>query len=83
MSLVDFITDKNAFTFILLFTRISGFFAFMPFFSHASISVNIKVAFALYLTILFFPIAKIIPIDITTSNMIILVLSELFIGFIS
>ncbi len=83
MNLVDFITDKNAITFILLFTRISGFFAFMPFFSHASISVSIKTALALYLTILFFPVAKLSGIDINTSNILFFIVSELFIGFIS
>jgi len=83
MNLVEFITDKNAITFILLFTRISGFFAFMPFFSHASISINIKTAFALYLTILFFPVAKFVGIDVNSSNILILIVSELFIGFIS
>ncbi len=83
MNLVDFITDKNAITFILLFSRISGFFAFMPFFSHSSISVNIKTALALYLTIFFFPIAKLSAIDINTSTILLLVISELFIGFLA
>ncbi len=83
MNLVDFITDKNAITFILLFTRISGFFAFMPFFSHSSISVNIKTALVLYLTILFFPVAKLSGSDINTTNILFFVLSELFIGFIA
>jgi len=82
MQIVDFITDKNAITFILLFSRISGFFAFMPFFSHTNISVTIKTAIALYLTILFFPISKIDNIEINNINILMMIFGELTIGFL-
>jgi len=78
----EFITDTNAVIFVLLFSRISGFFAFTPFFSHASISVTIKTALSLYLTFLLFPLAT-IPKDIDIqSTMIFMVMSEFMIGFI-
>jgi flagellar biosynthetic protein FliR len=82
MQIIDFITDKNAITFILLFSRISSFFAFMPFFSHANISVTIKTALTLYLTILLFPISTTANIEINTISMIMMVFGELTIGFL-
>jgi len=84
MQIIDFITDKNAILFILLFSRVSGFFAFMPFFSHANISVTIKTALALYITIFFFPIAQLPKnLDITTINILFMIVSELTIGFLA
>ena len=83
MQIIDFITDKNAITFILLFSRISGFFAFMPFFSHASISVTIKTALALYMTILLFPISTTANIEINNISIIMMIFGELTIGFLS
>ena len=83
MQIVDFITDKNAITFILLFSRISGFFAFAPFLSHSNISVSIKTALGLYLTILFFPVASLSHIDLNSANLLIMIVSELSIGFIA
>jgi len=84
MQIIDFITDKNAIIFILLFSRISGFFAFMPFFSHANISVTIKTALVLYITIFFFPVASLPQnFELTTINMLSMVFAELTIGFLA
>ena len=83
MSIVDLITDKNVITFLLLFSRISGFFAFMPFLSHTNISVSIKTALALYITFLLFPISHINNFDTTTTNLTLSIIGELAIGFIS
>ena len=83
MQLTDFITDKNSIIFVLLFARFSGFFAFMPFFSHANISINIKTAIALFFTIFFFPMAKIEFFPQNISMLTLMVLSELMIGFLS
>jgi len=83
MQIIDFITDKNVITFILLFSRISGFFAFMPFFSHTNISVNIKTALVLYLTILLFPVATVTDIKLDNYNMIFMIIGELSIGFLA
>jgi len=84
MQIIDFITDKNAILFILLFSRISGFFAFMPFFSHANISVNIKTALALYITVFFFPISS-LPnnLEINNINILMMIFGELTIGFLA
>jgi len=83
MQIADFITENNAVIFILLFSRISGFFAFLPFFSHATISVNIKTAFALYITFLLFPIAVLSNNSIVIDNIMLLVMSEFMIGFLA
>ena len=83
MSIINFITDKNVITFMLLFARISGFFAFMPFFSHSNISINIKTALALYITFLLFPIAHTTNIELNITHLIFAIIFELSIGFIA
>ena len=82
MSIVDLISDKNVITFLLLFSRISGFFAFMPFLSHSNISISIKSALALYITFLLFPIAQTSNININSANIFFAIIGELSIGFI-
>jgi len=76
------ISGDNAIIFLLLFTRISGIFAFFPFYSHASIPVNIKALFAFFITIFLFPNAV---LDIQSFDIVTLALaamSELFLGLI-
>jgi len=81
MNIIDLVTDKNAIIFILLFSRISGFFAFLPFFSHTNISVSIKTALALYITILLFPVATYTQLPMTELSMFFAVVTELSFGF--
>jgi flagellar biosynthetic protein FliR len=81
--LADFITENNAIIFFLLFSRISGVIAFFPFYSHTSISVVIKTAFAFYLTILFFPSVTINHIPTDISQIALMVMSEFMLGFIA
>jgi flagellar biosynthetic protein FliR len=80
---MEFITDKNAVIFILLLSRIGGFFAFLPFFSHASISVTIKTALSLYITFLLFPLATLSNGNVVEETILFLVVSEFMIGFIA
>lgn len=83
MQLADLLTQENAIVFFLLFSRISGVIAFFPFFSHMSIPVSVKTALAFYLTILFFPVAHMAHIPVSTGNIAVLVLAELMLGFIA
>ena len=82
MEFLHLISGDNAIIFLLLFTRISGIFAFFPFYSHASIPVNIKALFAFFITIFLFPNAV---LDIQSFDIVTLALaamSELFLGLI-
>ena len=83
MQFVEFITDKNAIIFILLFARISGVFAFFPFFNYVTIPISIKTALALYLTFLFFPDISTLDVSLDISSLTLAILSELMLGFIS
>ncbi len=82
MEFLQLISSNNAIIFLLLFTRISGVMAFFPFFSYASIPINIKALFAFFLTIFLFPYVTlhIQSFDITTLTLA--VVSELFLGLI-
>ena len=84
MELVSFLTDSNVITFFLLFVRLSAIFAFFPFFNYHTISIQIKTALVLYLTILFFPIIpEYVYTEITPVSIMIAVLGELMLGFIA
>jgi flagellar biosynthetic protein FliR len=76
MGLINYLTHVNTVTFLLLFIRLSSFLAFLPFFSYPTIPMKAKAAFALWLTILFFPISPKITFEINIINVILAVLFE-------
>ncbi len=82
-SLVEFLGENQVILFMLLFARISGLFAFFPFFSHASISMSIKGAFAFFMVIFLFPLATMPQIELSVTNIALAIVSELLMGFIA
>ncbi|NQY92619.1 MAG: flagellar biosynthetic protein FliR, partial [Campylobacteraceae bacterium] len=55
-ALISLLNDDVLFPFLLLLARIVSFVAFMPVFSHKSVPVKIRIAFAFFLTIFLFPL---------------------------
>ena len=82
-SLLGLIGQNNVVLFLLLFARISGLFAFFPFFSHANIPISLKTAITLFMVIFLFPLAKPIHADISLLFLAFAIASELLIGFIA
>ncbi|ASM39714.1 flagellar type III secretion system protein FliR [Campylobacter sp. RM12327] len=81
MELVNFISNQNTLTFMLLFVRMSALFLFFPFFSHTQIPFVIKTSLSLLFTILFFPMAKIVNFNDSYMNYLVFeILSEALFG---
>lgn len=81
MELVNFLSNQNTITFMLLFVRTSALFLFFPFFSHNQISFVVKTSLALFFTMLFFPMAKIVNFSDTYTNYLVIeILSEALFG---
>jgi flagellar biosynthetic protein FliR len=76
MELINYLTPVNTVTFLLLFIRIASFLSFLPFFSYPTIPMKTKAAFALWLSILFFPITPKIHFEINLANIFLAVLFE-------
>lgn len=81
MEIVNFISNQNTLTFMLLFVRMSALFLFFPFFSHNQIPFTLKTSLALLFTLLFFPMAKISAFNDNYMNYLVIeVLSEALFG---
>jgi len=81
-SLIKLFSEHQVILFLLLFARLSGLFAFFPFFSHATIPLSIKTSITLFMVIFLFPLVPPIHEVPTMINLVLAVLSELLIGFI-
>ncbi len=82
-TIIEFLGQNHVILFLLLFARISGLFAFFPFFSHMSIPVSIKTAFALFLVIFLYPMASPPNIELNIATISLAITSELFLGLIA
>jgi len=82
-SLVEFLREEQVILFMLLFTRISGLFAFFPFFSHMRIPMSIKTAMVFFMTIFLFPLATLPDIEFSVANLVLALVSEIMLGFIA
>ncbi len=82
-SLVEFIGQNQVILFLLLFTRLSGLFAFFPFFSHTKIPVSIKTAFVFFMTLFLFPLASLPDIEFGVVGLALAMVSEIMLGFIA
>jgi len=82
-SLVSLIGQNNVVLFFLLFARISGLFAFFPFFSHANIPISLKTAITMFMVIFLFPLVPPLQAEVTLMFLALAVTSELLIGFIA
>ncbi|MDX1810122.1 MAG: flagellar biosynthetic protein FliR [Sulfurospirillaceae bacterium] len=82
-TLVQFLGQNHVILFLLLFARISGLFAFFPFFSHMTIPVSVKTAFAVFMVIFLYPLATMPNIELNVYTIFMAVVSELFLGLIA
>lgn len=82
-SLVGLIGDNNVVLAMLLFARISGLFAFFPFFSHGNIPLSIKTAITLFMVVFLFPLLPPLELTLSPLYLTLAVMSELLIGFIA
>ena len=82
-SLVEFLREEQVILFMLLFTRLSGLFAFFPFFSHMRIPMSIKTAMVFFMTIFLFPLATLPDIEFSVVNLVLALVSEVMLGFIA
>lgn len=83
LSLVDFLQQNRVVLFLLLFARLSGFFAFFPFFSHMSVPNSVKAALVFFFTIFFFPYASAPHVELSVVGLSLAIVSELLLGFIA
>jgi flagellar biosynthetic protein FliR len=74
--LTELLDPINTTTFLLLFVRISSFLSFLPFFNYINIPMNVKAAFAFWLTILFYPLTPKVTFEINIANILLVVLNE-------
>ena len=82
MEIAKFLTDVNVVTFLLLFIRFASFLSFIPFFNFPTIPMNAKAAFAIWLSILFFPIVPKINFEINLFTLFLAVISEVTLAFL-
>jgi flagellar biosynthetic protein FliR len=82
-TLVEFLSQNHVILFLFLFARVSGLFAFFPFFSHMTIPMSIKTAFAVFMVIFLYPIATMPVIHLDIFNISLVIVSELFLGLIA
>ncbi|MDD3342697.1 MAG: flagellar biosynthetic protein FliR [Sulfurospirillaceae bacterium] len=83
-SLIAMIGENQVILFFLLFTRLSGLFAFFPFFSHMTIPISLKTALVLFMTIFLFPLlSPTLHVALSVTSLALALVSELMIGFIA
>jgi len=83
MTWFDLISEESVFSFFLLFARITAIFATMPFFSHQSINMQVKAAFAFYLTVILFPFVDPTQVEIELSSILLALFSEIVLAVIA
>ena len=81
-SLVGLFQENQVILFFLLFARLSGMFAFFPFFSHATIPLSIKTSITLFMVFFLFPLLPPSTMMPTLLNLLLAILSELLIGLV-
>ena len=81
MELAQYLDISNVLTFFLLLIRFVAMFAFLPFFNSNIIHLTIRGAFVMYITIFFYPIARIQNFDVDGVTLVMMALSEGALGF--
>ena len=82
-SLVKLFDEGQVILFFLLFARLSGFFGFFPFFSHANIPLSIKSSMTFFMVIFLFPLLPALQVNPTLLNLSLAIVGELLIGFVA
>lgn len=80
LDFVSFLTDTSVANFLLLFVRLGGLFVFFPFFDSAAFFPTLKAAAAFLLSIIFYPLLPPLAFDLSVSNLILGVLTEVAFG---
>jgi len=83
LALVDFLQQNRVVLFLLLSARLTGLFAFFPFFSHMSIPNTAKASLVFFFALFFFPYATAPHVAFTLSSLALALMSELLLGFIA
>ena len=81
MEIANYLSDVNVVTFLLLFIRFASFLSFLPFFNYPVIPMNFKAAFALWLSVLFFPFVSKVNFEINIFNVVLAILFEVTLAF--
>ena len=82
-ALVKLFGEQQVILCFLLFARISGLFAFFPFFSHANIPLTIKTSMTFFMVIFLFPLLPALHVTPTLLNLSLAIVGELLIGFVA
>ncbi|AFL67772.1 flagellar biosynthetic protein FliR [Sulfurospirillum barnesii] len=82
-SLVALFGENQVVMFFLLFARLSGLFAFFPFFSHSNIPLSIKTSITFFMVVFLFPLLPALHVSPTLLNLALAIVSELLIGLIA
>lgn len=84
-SLVKLFGESQVILFFLLFARLSGLFAFFPFFSHANIPLSIKSGMTFFMVLFLFPLLTPLEhaINPTLLTLTLAIIGELLIGFVA
>ena len=82
MEIAKLLTDVNVVTFLLLFIRFASFLSFIPFFNFPTIPMSLKAAFALWLSVLFFPMTMKVNFDINIITLFLAIISEVTLAFL-
>ena len=82
MQIVNYLTDVNVVTFLLLFIRFASFLSFLPFFNFPTIPMTAKAAFAFWLSVLFFPLTPKVAFEINFFTIVFAVLEEVTLAFL-
>ncbi|AZV46156.1 flagellar type III secretion system protein FliR [Nautilia sp. PV-1] len=81
MEILNYLTPVNVVTYLLLFVRLSSFLAFIPFFNYSAIPMNVKAAFAFWLSILLYPLTPKFAYDINIATITLSILNEIAFAF--
>ncbi|WP_051906570.1 MULTISPECIES: flagellar biosynthetic protein FliR [unclassified Sulfurospirillum] len=83
-SLVKLFGEGQVILFFLLFARLSGLFAFFPFFSHSNIPLSIKSGITFFMVIFLFPLLPpALHVNATLLTLSLAIVGELLIGFVA
>lgn len=82
-SLVKLFGENQVILCFLLFARLSGLFAFFPFFSHANIPLTIKTSMTFFMVIFLYPLLTPLHVTPTLLNLSLAIVGELLIGFVA
>ncbi len=82
-SLVEFLGQNHVILFMLLFARVSGLFAFFPFFSHMAIPVSVRTSLTIFMVIFLYPLATLPNIELNIVSVTLAIMSELLMGLIA